>query len=196
MCRGNHETRSVNGWEDHYGEKSFLHQCKVNSLTINIAKGSSSKLVQARFGRSVGEEVWEECNRVFDRLPLSAVIDHDIYCVHGGFPRPIANFENEIQQILAVPAVAGITPPYSYESDWQQQVATDCIWSDPAREEQERKCNRQGFAPSLRGGDCVCFGMKAIENFCEGNGLSFIVRAHEAHAHGVSLSKAAKYVLE
>ena len=140
----------------------------------------------------MGEEVWEECNRVFDRLPLSAVIDHDIYCGHGGFPRPVSNFENEVQAILAVPAVAGITPPYSYESDIQQQIATDCIWSDPAREEQERKCNKQGFAPSLRGGDCVCFGMRAIENFCEGNGLSFIVRAHEAHAHGVSLSKAAK----
>jgi hypothetical protein len=30
--RGNHETRSVNGWEDHYGEKSFLYQCKVCML--------------------------------------------------------------------------------------------------------------------------------------------------------------------
>ena len=28
--RGNHETRSVNGWEEHYKEKSFLYQCKVN----------------------------------------------------------------------------------------------------------------------------------------------------------------------
>ena len=25
---GNHETRDVNGWEDHYAEKSFLCQCK------------------------------------------------------------------------------------------------------------------------------------------------------------------------
>ena len=29
MLRGNHETRDVNGWEDHYAEKSFLYQCKV-----------------------------------------------------------------------------------------------------------------------------------------------------------------------
>jgi diadenosine tetraphosphatase ApaH/serine/threonine PP2A family protein phosphatase len=145
-----------------------------------------------RFGTSIGEEVWEECNRVFDRLPLAAVIDHDIFCVHGGFPRPIREHETTVQAILAVPKVAGITPPYTYETEWQQQVATDCIWSDPAREEQEARADAQGFAPSLRGGECVCFGMRAIENFLESNGLSFIVRAHEAHAHGVSLSKAAK----
>lgn len=34
MLRGNHETRSVNGWEDHYGEKSFLYQCKVITSCI------------------------------------------------------------------------------------------------------------------------------------------------------------------
>lgn len=53
--------------------------------------------------------------------------------------------------------------------------------------------DESGFGPSLRGGDCVCFGMPAIEEFLQANHLSFIVRAHEAHAHGVSLSKAAKY---
>jgi diadenosine tetraphosphatase ApaH/serine/threonine PP2A family protein phosphatase len=31
-----------------------------------------------------GENIWEECNRTFDRLPLSAVIDHEIFCIHGG----------------------------------------------------------------------------------------------------------------
>jgi diadenosine tetraphosphatase ApaH/serine/threonine PP2A family protein phosphatase len=64
-------TTQVNGWEMHYMEKSFLHQCKE------------------RFGVEVGEHVWEECNQAFDRLPLAAVIDHEIFCIHGGFPRPI-----------------------------------------------------------------------------------------------------------
>ena len=58
--------RDVNGWEDHYHEKSFIYQCKD------------------RFGVALGESVWEECNLAFDRLPLSAVIDHDIFCIHGG----------------------------------------------------------------------------------------------------------------
>jgi hypothetical protein len=37
----------VNGWEEHYGEKSFLFQCKK------------------RFGRVVGEKIWEVNNLYF-----------------------------------------------------------------------------------------------------------------------------------
>lgn len=29
MLRGNHELRDVNGWVEHYGERSFLWQCQV-----------------------------------------------------------------------------------------------------------------------------------------------------------------------
>lgn len=29
MLRGNHELRDVNGWIEHYGERSFLWQCQV-----------------------------------------------------------------------------------------------------------------------------------------------------------------------
>ena len=39
------------------------------------------------------------------------------------------------------------------------------------------------------------FGAAAIDNFLENNELSYIIRAHEAHAHGVSLSKGARWVL-
>ena len=38
----------------------------------------------------------------------------------------------------------------------------------------------------------VSFGSAAIDNFLDNNQLSYIIRAHEAHAHGVSLSKGAR----
>ena len=136
--------------------------------------------------------MWEECNQVFDRLPLSAVIDHDIFCIHGGIPRPIPGQENAIQSILATPNIAAVNPCYEHETELTQQIASDCIWGDPANQEQEKNLDSLGFGPSLRGGDCVCFGMPAINNFLEQNNLSFIIRAHEAHAHGVSLAKSAK----
>lgn len=40
---------------------------------------------------------------------------------------------------------------------------------------------------------CISFGSTAIDNFLENNQLSYIIRAHEAHAHGVSLSKGARW---
>lgn len=174
LLRGNHETRDVNGWEAHYGDKSFLYQCKV------------------RFGKELGETIWEECNLAFDRLPLSAVIDKNIFCIHGGIPRPMTNFRNEIEAINSLPHVLSIMPGYEFEEDWMKQIGADCIWSDPAGEAMESKLNKDGFGDSPRGAGVVCFGQKAINNFLKKNNLSFIIRAHEAHAHGVALSKNAR----
>jgi hypothetical protein len=96
LLRGNHETRDVNGWEEHYGTRSFIHQCRD------------------RFGDDLGYKVWEITNSTFDRMPLSAVIDQDIFCVHGGIPRPVSDSSIEggrIKDILNVSKVAGINPP-------------------------------------------------------------------------------------
>ena len=41
LLRGNHETRSVNGWVEYYGDGSFLAQCNN------------------RFGEAKGTIVWE-----------------------------------------------------------------------------------------------------------------------------------------
>eukprot|EP01035_Chromulina_nebulosa_P018643 gene18643-24384_t len=174
LLRGNHETRDVNGWEDHYKEKSFLYQCKE------------------RFGVELGELVWEECNLAFDRLPVAGVIDQEIFCVHGGIPRPVDGYEKELDSVLALPGVIGIMPPYEDEEDWVKQVASDCIWSDPAPEAIERKLPSSGFGESPRGGGAVMFGSKAIDKFLSRNNLSYIIRAHEAHAHGVAISKGAR----
>lgn len=179
LLRGNHETRDVNGWEEHYGNRSFIYQCRE------------------RFGDEIGYKVWEMTNSTFDRMPLAAVIDQDIFCVHGGIPRPISDSSVEggrIKDILNVSKVAGINPPYEHEVDDYQQVASDCIWSDPASEDQENHNvdRKSGYGDSLRGGGAICFGHQAVTNFLQQQGFSYIMRAHEAHAEGVAVSKGAR----
>ena len=95
-------------------------------------------------------------------MPLAAVIDQDIFCVHGGIPRPSTAMENgrigsRVQDILNVPRVAEINPPYEHEDDHYQQVASDCIWSDPASEDQELNSvdPKSGYGGSLRGGGAI-----------------------------------------
>lgn len=61
------------------------------------ASPSCPSCLQNRFGDSLGEDVWEACNAVFDRMPLAAVIDRDIFCVHGGIPRPLGVSTSRIQ---------------------------------------------------------------------------------------------------
>lgn len=88
---------------------------------VGVATGSKSKRFcarawfQNRFGDELGEKVWEACNAVFDRLPLAGVVDHDIFCVHGGIPRPLPGSTSRIQvQCAAVPAhdlARPCTPP-------------------------------------------------------------------------------------
>ena len=130
---------------------------------------------------------------MFDRFPLAGVVDQDIFCVHGGIPRPVSK-NTRIQDILNVPSVAGINPPYEHEDDGSQQVASDCIWSDPASAEQEQHSvdPNSGYGESLRGGGAICFGTKAVTDFLHQQGFSYIMRAHEAHAEGVAVSKGAR----
>lgn len=56
----------------------------------------------------------------------------------------------------------------------------------------ERTLDETGFGDSPRGGGAVCFGNAAIDSFLLRNECSYIIRAHEAHSQGVSLSKGAR----
>lgn len=48
-----------------------------------------------------------------------------------------AQHRTEIESILALPKIISIMPAYDHENEWMRQVATDCIWSDPASEDME-----------------------------------------------------------
>jgi hypothetical protein len=86
-----------------------------------------------------------------------------------------------------------VSPAYEHESAVTQQLASDCLWSDPATEEMEEgDLDELGFGESLRGGGAVCFGHRAVDRFLATNKFSHVVRAHEAHSEGVGLCKGAR----
>ena len=56
----------------------------------------------AKFGEILGQQIWEEINNVFDALPLAAVVDKKIFCIHGGIAHSLndkANIFDEINKI-------------------------------------------------------------------------------------------------
>eukprot|EP00941_MAST-03F_sp_MAST-3F-sp1_P001620 g1620.t1 len=193
MLRGNHETRAVNGWESHYGNGSFKTQCRC------------------RFGNTLGTELWEDINQCFDFMPLAAVVDKSVFCVHGGIPRPLRisnakctekspeknltfTFSGCIDAINRLPHRMLISERYPTTSPEQQRMAMDVVWADPASSKQEMsgKMDSNGFGDSERGGGVSCYGTKAVEKFLDANGLSYIIRAHTATAEGIAVSKASK----
>ena len=75
--------------------------------------------------------VWRYCTEIFDYLPISAIIDEKIFCIHGGLS-PTIDTIDEIRNI-----------------DRKQEVPhdgamCDLLWSDP---DQDQK----GFGISPRG---------------------------------------------
>ncbi|ETW08922.1 hypothetical protein H310_01406 [Aphanomyces invadans] len=179
LLRGNHETRAVNGWEAHYGTGSFLAQCKK------------------RFGNDEGCNVWHQVNNAFDCMPVSAVIDEDIFCVHGGIPRPVGG-RNQLDSIQTIPCLAsfdtlGKAPTKGGDEHAELlQMAEEMLWADPACEAQEVTLDKYGFGKSARGGNSISFGNVAIDDFLHRHNFSYIIRAHEACSQGVSLSKSAR----
>eukprot|EP00775_Hariotina_reticulata_P009763 gene9763-9920_t len=101
--------------------------------------------------------VWRYCTDVFDYLSLSAIIDNQIFCVHGGLSPTI----NTLDQIRTI--------------DRKQEVPhdgamCDLLWSDPE--------DIEGWGLSPRGAGYL-FGGDVCKNFSQNNKISLICRAHQ-----------------
>lgn len=115
---------------------------------------------------------WYEMNSVFDLLPLAAVIDDRIVCVHGGLS-PMVVY---VDQVLTInrkheidPSSLGEEPaPPSLEG----QAVVDLTWSDPE--------NVAKFMPNRRGRGQL-FGPKQTQAFLRNNGFvnGFVARSHQ-----------------
>ncbi|KAI8467364.1 MAG: Metallo-dependent phosphatase-like protein [Monoraphidium minutum] len=138
-----------------------------------------------RLGDEDGIWVWKRINALFNWLPLAALIESKILCMHGGIGRCI----NQIDQISA------LQRPITMEEGGP--VLMDLLWSDPTTND-----GVQGVQPSPRGPGLVTFGPDRVKDFCKKNGLQMIVRAHEcvmdgferfAQGHLITLFSATNY---
>merc|ERR1711916_394410 len=97
--------------------------------------------------------VWRYCTEIFDYLSLSALINGEVFCVHGGLSPSL----NTLDQIRLI--------------DRKQEVPhdgpmCDLMWSDP-----EESVDGWGLSP--RGAGYV-FGADVVSNFNHTNNLSLI----------------------
>eukprot|EP00041_Stephanoeca_diplocostata_P015666 m.299673 g.299673 ORF g.299673 m.299673 type:complete len:887 (+) comp20117_c0_seq2:448-3108(+) len=146
LIRGNHEDREMN---EHFG---FLSEC----------------LARVRGGS--GDVVWAGANAVFDNLPVAALLENKILCVHGGIG---ATFE-KVEQLVDIPR------PLPYPVRGQHaQLMRDVLWSDPTANDEVL-----GLRCNLRGEDMVEFGPDRVLAFLERNQLDLIVRAHQCVQRG------------
>ena len=106
--------------------------------------------------------IWKAACQVFDFLPLAAIVDGRVLCVHGGLSPEIRTLDQ-----IRVVARAQEIP--------HEGAFCDLVWSDP--EEVET------WAVSPRGAGWL-FGDKVATEFNHVNDLQLIARAHQLVQEG------------
>jgi protein phosphatase len=155
LLRGNHEDRLINA---NFG---FADECQI------------------RLGEDPAEEdsVFNIINLFFEYLPLAAVIEDQIFCLHGGIGssvRKISDIEH-IQRPLEVVHEATTNT---------QQTVMDILWSDPTDFDTELGILPNTARDSNNYGNIVKFGPDIVKKFLLDNHLSYIIRAHECVLDG------------
>jgi diadenosine tetraphosphatase ApaH/serine/threonine PP2A family protein phosphatase len=150
LIRGNHEDRMMNM---NFGFHADCHR---------------------KFGQD-GEDVWQRVNDVFEFLPISALVEGAILCIHGGIGDTIASVDDLRNIPKPISVVAEITPTTTR----QDKVVLDALWSDPTDNDQVL-----GVHYSPRGTNTCRFGPDCVREFNRRNGLKLIIRAHECVQHG------------
>ena len=100
---------------------------------------------------------WRYFNDLFDYLPLGAIIEGKIFCVHGGLS-PLLSTVDQIRLIDRKQEIP------------HQGAFCDLMWSDPD--------DIEAWAVSNRGAGYL-FGGKVVDEFNRINNLSLICRAHQ-----------------
>ncbi|KAF7074489.1 hypothetical protein CFC21_079349 [Triticum aestivum] len=167
-----------------YPQNIHLIRGNHEAADINALFGFRIECIE-RMGERDGIWTWHRMNRLFNWLPLAALIEKKIICMHGGIGRSI----NHVEQI------ENLQRPITMEAG--SVVLMDLLWSDPTEND-----SVEGLRPNARGPGLVTFGPDRVMEFCNNNDLQLIVRAHEcvmdgferfAQGHLITLFSATNY---
>jgi len=135
LLRGNHECSSINKI---YG---FYDECK----------------------RRYNIKLWKTFSDVFNCLPIAALIDEKILCMHGGLSPELSNLDQ----------IAKVVRPTEIPDSG---LLCDLVWSDPDKDV-------RGWAESERGVS-YSFGSEVVQSFLTKLDLDLICRAHQVVEDG------------
>ncbi len=142
----------------HYPKHFFLLRGNHECAHINRIYGFYDELNRRGF-----KKLWKQFQDVFDVMPLSALIDRRILCMHGGLSPELTSWD-KIDQLRRPLAAA------------EAGLACDLLWSDPER-------GLKGWTPSLRGISYV-FGTDVVRAFRQQFDIDLIARAHQVVQNG------------
>ncbi|XP_019428718.1 PREDICTED: serine/threonine-protein phosphatase PP1-like [Lupinus angustifolius] len=135
LLRGNHECASINRI---YG---FYDECKKR---FNV-------------------KTWKLFTECFNCLPVAALIDEKILCMHGGLSPDLVNLDQirSLRRPTDVPDTG---------------LLCDLLWSDPSKDAQGWEMNDRGVS--------YTFGADKVSEFLQKHDLDLVCRAHQVVEDG------------
>ena len=137
LLRGNHECEALNKI---YG---FFDECK----------------------RRLSIKCFKKITNLFNIMPISALINENILCMHGGLSKDLQNIE-QINKILRPTEIP------------DEGLLCDLLWSDPNNDllDEDFGNNERNIS--------ITFSKNYVKNFVEKNNLDLICRAHQVAEEG------------
>jgi serine/threonine-protein phosphatase PP1 catalytic subunit len=135
LLRGNHECENVNKLYGFYDECKRRHSIKL----------------------------WKVFTDLFNWLPVAAIIEDRIFCVHGGLSPDLTTIDqiNKLTRPTEAP---------------DSGMLCDILWSDPDENTDNWDNNDRGVS--------FTFGKDIVKKFSKKNNLDLIVRAHQVVQDG------------
>lgn len=135
LLRGNHEEASINRIYGFYSECKERHSVKL----------------------------WKTFTDCFNCLPLAAVVESKIFCMHGGISPDLSSLD-QVERVLRPCSVP------------DTGLVCDLLWADPDKD-------IMGWAENDRGVSFT-FGSDVIKEFLRKHDLDLIARAHQVVEDG------------
>jgi serine/threonine-protein phosphatase PP1 catalytic subunit len=135
LLRGNHECASINRI---YG---FYDECK----------------------RRYSIKLWKTFTDCFNCLPIAAIIDEKIFCMHGGLSPDLKTMD-QIRRVVRPTDIP------------DTGLLCDLLWADPSKEV-------NGWGENDRGVS-VTFGSDVVSSFLKRHDLDLVCRAHQVVEDG------------
>ena len=145
MLRGNHESANVTKM---YG---FYDECK----------------------RRLSTKCWKMFVDVFNTLPIAAIVQDKIFCVHGGISPDL----KDLKQIERIARPTDIP---------EEGLFTDLLWSDPDPRVSDWSVNDRGVS--------VTFGRRNVHDFCSKFNFDLVIRGHMVVEDGYEFFARKKFV--
>ena len=136
-----------------YPNNIFLLRGNHESRQISFTYGFYEEITR-KYGNS---NPWRYIMDLFDYLPISAIIENKIFCVHGG----LSPFISTVDQIRLINRKCEIPHDGAF---------CDLLWSDPD--------DIETWNINSRGAGWI-FGYKVVNEFNYLNKIEFICRAHQ-----------------